>query len=394
MARPGRIDRLYITPAKPTRYHGADMTRPIEAVVDRDAMRHNLSVLRAAAQGANRPVGRPATRVWAVVKAAGYGHGLQHVLASFADADGLALLEPDAAVWLREHGWTKPILLLEGAFDAAGLRTAIAHRLTVVVHHEDQLGWCESVSLDRVLNVYLKMNSGMNRLGFAPRVYRDAWQRLRQARAIDQIGLMTHFANADGPLGVAEQWSVFESITAELPGERSLSNSAAALAFPHCAADWIRPGIALYGASPFATRSAQSLGLRPAMTLRAALISIQDLAPGASVGYGASFTVERPMRLGIVACGYADGYPRHAPTGTPVWVNGRRARVVGRVSMDMLSIDLSADPQPRVGDWVELWGAQLPIDEVAAAAGTIGYELMCAVAPRVPLRATDSVQLR
>jgi alanine racemase len=237
------------------------------------------------------------------------------------------------------------------------------------------------------------MNSGMNRLGFAPARFRAAWSRLDALPQVDEISLMTHFSDADGPRGIAHQLRVFDEITRDLPGERSVSNSAAALRHGDDAAvraDWIRPGIAVYGSSPdFPVHDAAHWALQPAMTLASRVIGVQELGPGDTVGYGSSFTADAPLRVGVVACGYADGYPRHCTTGTPVLVDGVRTRMVGRVSMDMITVDLSPVPHAGFGSEVTLWGrgpkdTLLSIDDIAAAAGTVGYELMCAVAPRVP----------
>jgi alanine racemase len=246
--------------------------------------------------------------------------------------------------------------------------------------------------------VFLKMNSGMNRLGFTPQAYRSAWTRLNALPQVDEISLMTHFSDADAARGVAAQMAVFAAVTQDLPGERTLSNSAATLRHgrdqPGVAADWIRPGIAVYGSAPdFSEHSAAFWDLQPTLTLASRIIGVQQLQPGDSVGYGSSFVAETPMRIGVVACGYADGYPRHCPTGTPVLVNGVRTRSVGRVSMDMITVDLSPVPDAGFGSEVTLWGrssqgAVLPIDEVAQAGGTVGYELMCALAQRVPFSTT------
>jgi alanine racemase len=242
--------------------------------------------------------------------------------------------------------------------------------------------------------VFLKMNSGMNRLGFAPQRFRSAWTRLNALPQVDEISLMTHFSDADGPKGIASQMALFEEATRDLPGERSVSNSAATLRHAHdlaVKADWIRPGIAVYGSSPdFPEHSAAHWGLLPAMSLHAQIIAVQHLQAGDSVGYGSSFVADQAMRIGVVACGYADGYPRICPTGTPVLVDGARSRTLGRVSMDMLTVDLSSLSDAGVGSVVTLWGqsaqgAVLSIDEVAQAAGTVGYELMCALAARVPV---------
>jgi alanine racemase len=320
-----------------------------------------------------------------VVKANGYGHGLLRVARALgAAADGFALLELDGAVQLREiyHG---PILLLEGFFESNELREIDQHHLAFAVHHVDQLRVLEGLPPSRSFDVFFKVNTGMNRLGFRYDVARAALERLERAQVARSITLMTHFATADGPQGIGEAMRRFEEFAHGLEYPRSLSNSAAVFGHPQAHQDVIRPGIALYGATPFADRTAESLGLKPAMCLKSEIIAIQELAAGESVGYGGEFTARGPMRLGIVACGYGDGYPRHAKSGTPVVVGGVRTRTAGRVSMDMITVDLTPIPDARVGTSVTLWGDDgLSIDEVATAAGTVGYELMCAVAPRVP----------
>jgi alanine racemase len=358
------------------------MSRPTRATIDLSAVRHNLAVARRKAASA---------RIWAVVKANAYGHGLSRVLPALDSADGLALLEFDRALWLRERQPRRPILMLEGAFDAATTRLALDHRLDLVVHDEAQIAWIEAIEGPRRLAVWVKMNSGMNRLGFTRTHVRTAFERLTGARAVARIGLMTHFANADQEEGWQEPLARFDAGTRQLPGARSLANSAALLSAPETHGQWVRPGIMLYGGSPFGQIPAASLGLRPAMRLESRLIGVQSLLPGDTVGYGGTFVARRPMRIGVVACGYADGYPRSAGTGTPVWVNGHRARLVGRVSMDMLTVDLGGDESAGPGSPVELWGEHVPVDEVAHAAGTIGYELMCRVAPRVPFDSVDSL---
>jgi alanine racemase len=351
------------------------MPRPIRARFDLDALRHNLAVARAHA---------PRSRAWAVIKANAYGHGLLRVAESLEAADGFALLDLDDAVRLRDAGVRKPILLLEGVFALEDLGVVAEHGLSMVVHTAEQIDLLESAGLPVRVPVYLKMNSGMNRLGFAPERYRAVCKRLSGTQAAGAITLMTHFADADGAGGVAEQLARFGAATADLGLPRSLANSATVLRFPEAHADWIRPGIMLYGCSPFADRSAEAIGLRPVMTLASELIAVQTLKAGDRVGYGCTFTASAPMTIGVVACGYADGYPRHAPTGTPVLVEGRRTRTVGRVSMDMITVDLSAIPEAHVGSPVVLWGDGLSADEVAAAAGTVSYELLCALAARVP----------
>lgn len=353
------------------------MPRPIRATFDLDALRGNLAVARTRAGSA---------RVWTVIKADAYGHGLLRAAQAFAEADtdGYALLDLEDAIRLREAGFRQPILLLEGCFDSADLLVAAAHSLTPVVHCSEQIDMLELSGLPSRLPVYLKLNSGMNRLGFPIEAFQTAYERLARCRSVGSITLMTHFADADGSSGVADAMQAFEAVAGEIDAPRSLANSAALLRFPTTHADWVRPGIMLYGCSPFADQPAESFGLRPVMTLQSELIAIQHLRPGESTGYGRMYTAERPTRVGIVACGYADGYPRHAATGTPVLVQGQRTRIVGRVSMDMLAVDIEDIPTAGIGAPVTLWGEGLPADEVAQAAGTISYELLCALAPRVP----------
>ena len=363
------------------------MPRPIEALIHTDALAHNLVRARQMA---------PDAKVWAVVKADAYGHRIEHAFEGLRGADGFALLDLAEAEQVRRLGWRGPILLLEGCFDARDLEACSRLNLWHVVHHEQQIDWLAAHKTTWPHHVFLKMNSGLNRLGFTPAAYRSAWLRLSGLTQVDEVSLMTHFAEADGPRGVAAQMAAFEAVTHDLPGDRSLCNSAATLrespTQPSVRAEWVRPGIMLYGASPdHPEHGIDHWQLRPAMTLRSALIATQSLAAGDAVGYGATFRAESPMRIGVVACGYADGYPRSAPNGTPVLVDGVRTRVVGRVSMDMVTVDLTGLPHAGPGTEVTLWGAGpggavLPIDDVARAAGTVGYELMCAVTPRVPVR--------
>ena len=322
--------------------------------------------------------------VWAVVKADAYGHGLREAARAFEQADGLAVLEFESAARLREWGWSKRILMMEGAFDREETDFALQAGLELVVHQPAQIEWLARSAATRSIGVWLKFNSGMNRLGMTAPELRSAHARLAGLPAVAHTGLMTHFADADLPGGADDALSRFRAATEGLRGPRSLANSAALIDLPHTHADAVRPGIMLYGGSPFAGRAAAALGLQPAMTLGSRLIGVQRLRPGEAVGYGSTFRAEREMRIGVVACGYADGYPRHAPTGTPVAVDGVRTRLVGRVAMDMLMVDLTPVPDASIGTPVELWGSRVPIDEVATAAGTVGYELMCALAPRVP----------
>ena len=371
------------------------MPRPILATVHPEALRHNLNQARVRA---------PDARVWAVVKANAYGHGIERCFDALRSADGFALLDLAEAERLRALDWRGPILLLEGVFEPRDLELCSRLHLWHAVHCIEQIDWLAAHKTQVPHRVFLKLNSGMNRLGFTPTAFRAAWARLNALPQVEEISLMTHFSDADGPRGIAHQVAVFEQATADLPGERTLCNSAALLRHASTplrgdgvttlAGDWVREGIPLYGWAPdYPENPAAGWDLQPTMTLASRLIGVQQLQPGDTVGYGSAFAAEAPMRVGVVACGYADGYPRHAPTGTPVLVAGVRTRVLGRVSMDMLAVDLSpldaAGVSAGVGTEVVLWGrsasgAVLAADEVAASAGTIAYELLCAVAPRVP----------
>lgn len=322
-------------------------------------------------------------RVWAVVKASAYGHGMDAAVRGFSQADGLALLDFDSAGRARELGWSRPILMLEGPFEPADLVTASALDLSLVVHDRSQLAWFAG-HRGSPLDVWLKVNSGMNRLGVRPADVAELHRLLSALPGVARVSLMTHFADADLPDGTQAARVRFDDAMRGLSGDRSLANSAAVALHVETHADWVRPGIMLYGASPFDDRSAESLGLRPAMCFETRLIAVQHLNQGDTVGYGSTFTATGPMRIGIVACGYADGYPRRAPPTTPVIVDGIRTHLLGRVSMDMLTVDLAPVPSAGIGSPVQLWGPMLPVDEVAGHCGTIGYELLCAVAARVP----------
>ncbi|MFY0479236.1 alanine racemase [Achromobacter marplatensis] len=371
------------------------MPRPISATVSVSALAHNLAAVRRHLEQTAAAVSGLPPSIWAVIKANAYGHGIEQAVTGFSKAQGLAMLDLDEAVRCREAGWGGPILLLEGFFNPSDLDLIDRYHLSTTVHNREQLDMLARARFARRVDIMLKLNSGMNRLGFSPAAYPAAHERavlLQQQGTVGSIGKMTHFACADGPQGVSEQLAVFNSVTHKLPGTISVCNSAATLRFADIAVGsptqthWVRPGICLYGASPFADADAASFGLKPAMTLSSEIIAVQELKAGDSVGYGAIFRAERAMRIGIVACGYADGYPRHATTGTPVVVAGIRTQLVGRVSMDMLIVDLDPIPAAGVGAPVVLWGEDGPsVDEVAQAAGTIGYELLCALAPRVPV---------
>lgn len=367
------------------------MPRPIVATIHTDALTHNLSLLKRAANQ---------SKVWAVVKANAYGHGIDRVFEALRAADGFALLDMEEAQRLRDLGWRGPILLLEGVFETRDLELCSRLGLWHTVHCEEQIDMLASHKTQQGHHVFLKMNTGMNRLGFKPERYRAAWTRLSALPQVEDITLMTHFSDADGAIGVGKQLALFQQTTQDLAGERSVCNSAAILRALQSDplsnqgitsalidnSDWVRAGIALYGSSPdFPDNSASDWGLLPAMSLKANIISVQAVAAGECVGYGSTFRAERPMRIGVVACGYADGYPRVAPTGTPVLIQAQRSQTIGRVSMDMLCVDITHLPTAHVGTEVTLWGGDLSVDEVATCAATVGYELLCALAKRVPV---------
>jgi alanine racemase len=353
------------------------MPRPIRATVSSGALAHNLEVARRHAGVA---------KLWAVIKANAYGHGLLRAARALAAADGFAVLDFEEAIALRSAGVRKPLLMLEGFFKPQDVPLLAEHGLTPVIHNLEQVEMLEKSALAAPIDCYLKVNSGMNRLGFTVDNVRLAWNALHANAGIRSITMMTHFADADGPTGVGPQLEWFSSIVQPFEAPRCVANSAALLRYPEqTRAAWVRPGIMLYGCSPFADASAESLGLRPAMTVSSEIIAVQNLQAGERVGYGLSYEAAGEMTIGIVACGYADGYPRHAPSGAPVLVAGQRTRIVGRVSMDMIAVDLSEVPEAYIGTPVTLWGEGLSCDEVAAGAGTLSYELLCKLAPRVPV---------
>lgn len=348
----------------------------------------------------------PTSKIWAIVKANAYGHGLRFAYEAFAEADGFALLDVSQAKLLRELGWTGSTLLLEGVFAEDEYEECLSLKTEVVIHSLKQLAWLEnwlSKSPEIVkqaafkrLVIWLKLNSGMNRLGLAAEDYQVAFHRLHSQGF--SVNHLTHFANADQlnvEPTVDAQYEYFREVVADLPGECSTANSAAIMWHRHTVQDWCRPGIMLYGASPTGRYSdiARSK-LKPGMLLRSEVIAIQEISDGDAVGYGGRFKTDRSRKIAVIACGYADGYPRHAPDGTPVWVSngsvieqGAICPIAGRVSMDMITVDVSDLPNVTIGSPVELWGEFLPIDSVAEAAGTVGYELMCALAQRVQIKA-------
>ena len=358
------------------------MARPTNATIHTDALRHNLSQVRALA---------PRSRVMAVVKADGYGHGLERVARALQGADAFGVAALSDAERLRAAGLSQPIVLLSG-FDAPD-DIAQLRRLNVetVVHHATQVAMLEQAPDGDAIRCWLKVDSGMHRLGFAPEEVRDAHARLRALNTVaDDIVLMNHFASsdefADAPSQGAQtkaQMRLFEAATSGLGGQRSLANSAAVLGWPDAHADWVRPGGALYGISVVAGTTGADFGLRPAMTLGTRLIAVNRVKQGERIGYSATGTCPEDMPIGVAAIGYGDGYPRHAPSGTHVLLDGRPAPIVGRVSMDLMTLDLRGHPDAKPGDPVVLWGEGLPVEAVAAGAGTIGYELVCSITRRV-----------
>lgn len=350
------------------------MTRPIKATLDLSALRHNHGVARSHSRAAH---------IWSVVKANAYGHGLVRCASALAElTDGYALIELEGAIALREAGLDLPILMLEGFYSADELPLFHQYQLTPVVHSLEQVKMLDAAKLS--LPLYLKLNTGMNRLGLNAAELRSALAMLTRL-AITDITLMTHFSDADTTLGIHDQLEQFNSLRLGHGYPVSHANSATLLRYPECDGDWVRPGIMLYGCSPFADLTAAQLGLKPAMTLASELIAVRTLAAGERLGYSGTYVAPAAVRVGIVACGYADGYPRHAPTGTPILVGGRRTCTLGLVAMDMLAVDLSSMPEAHVGTPVTLWGEGLSADEVAASSGTVSYELLCAVAARVPI---------
>lgn len=352
------------------------MTRPSRAIINLAALRHNYLTARHL-HGA---------RAFAVVKANAYGHGAVQCAQALANvADGFAVALMGEALELRQAGITQPILVLEGCFDSEELRAAQSHDIWVAVHQNSQVDMIMTSTLPpQSVHVWLKVDSGMHRAGFALSAVNTAYERLRGSAAVASINLMSHFARADEPEqdSTAQQIEAFDAATRHLPGERSLSNSAGVLAWPQARRDWARPGVLLYGANPLPAsyiHAHPEQQLKPVMTLESEVFAVKILSPGEALGYGGTFVAQQPTRVGLVALGYADGYPRVVPTGTPVSIDGKPSRIIGRVSMDMLTVDLTHLPDSGMGSVVELWGNQIDINQIAQCAGTIAYELLCNV---------------
>ncbi|NOX28350.1 MAG: alanine racemase [Gammaproteobacteria bacterium] len=356
------------------------MTRCAIARIDTNALQHNLSRVRAAA---------PDSRVIAVVKADAYGHGLKQAAHALFAADAFGVARLDEALALREAGIAHRILLMEGVTTSDELRVAAQKRVQLVVHNFEQIDMLESVRLATPVQVWLKLDIGMHRLGFSPDQFAQAWQRLNDCSVVSGTPhIMGHFSHADdrNDSTTTDQLTQFERLSEPWQAERSVANSAAILSRPDSHYQWVRPGIMLYGVSPFVDGLADSEDLMPVMHLSTQLIAVQHLRQGEAVGYGGTWRCPNDMRIGIAAIGYGDGYPRHAESGTPVLVNDQRSQIIGRVSMDMLAVDLRQMPEASVGDTVTLWGDSLPVEEVAEHAKTIAYELLCGVTRRVDFK--------
>jgi alanine racemase len=354
------------------------VTPMVSAAIDTDALRHNLQVIRRLA---------PQSRVMAVIKANAYGHGLIAAARALDAADAFAVARIDEGLALRQAGVGKAILLLEGVLDRVQLEAAAAAGFELVIHTREQIELLQAAPAGARFKIWLKLDSGMNRLGFKGDAFAAAHAALSKSPALKSpINLITHLASADLPerTSTTDQLKVFAAATAGLAGERSIESSAALLGFPEAQADWVRPGLLLYGVSPFKGTTGADHGLRPVMTLRSWIIAVKDLAVGEQVGYGGDWTAARATRLAIAAVGYGDGYPRNASSGTPVLVNGERAALAGRVSMDMIAIDVTDMRRaPQVGDPVVLWGEGLPVEEVAIWAADVPYTLLCSISQRV-----------
>ncbi|MBL1433784.1 MAG: alanine racemase [Gammaproteobacteria bacterium] len=353
------------------------MTQGAVALIDTNALQHNLSRVRAAA---------PNSRVIAVIKADAYGHGMAQVAHALAAADAFGVARLNEALTLREAGIAHRILLMEGVTTSDELRVAAQKRLQLVVHNVDQIGMLERVRLANPVQVWLKLDIGMHRLGFSPDQFAQAWTRLNECSVISgKPHIMGHFSHADDRTDstTVEQLSQFERLSEPWQAERSVANSAAILSQPDSHYQWVRPGIMLYGVSPFADSLADAEDLQPVMSLSTQLIAIKHLRQGDTVGYGGAWRCPTDMSIGVAAIGYGDGYPRHAESGTPVLIGDQRTQIVGRVSMDMIAVDLRHAPDAAIGDTVTLWGDGLPVEEVAEHAKTIPYELLCGVTRRV-----------
>jgi len=358
--------------------------RPARALINPDALRHNFARVRSYA---------PHSRIMAIVKADGYGHGLEWTARTLAEADAFGVASIEDGIRLRATGIQMPVVLLEGFFHPDELPALVEYRLDTVVHHESQLWDLEHVrKLDQPIDVWVKVDTGMHRIGFSPDILPEVTRRLKICMAAGRLRVLSHFPTADNHFDAQtpHQIRLFEDLTQNLNAERSLANSAGIVHWPSSHLEWVRPGIMLYGSSPMIGKSASELDLKPVMTLTSELIAVNARRKGEAIGYGGDYICPEDMPVGVIAIGYGDGYPRHAPAGTPVLLQGVRLPLVGRVSMDMITVDLRDLPDAKVGDRVTLWGEGLPIEEIAQLSGTISYELLCCVTARVPRVETTS----
>lgn len=356
------------------------MSRGTCAEVDLAALRSNYQILKRQA---------PNSKVLAVVKADAYGHGLIPVAQALPESDGFGVAILEEAVALRRSGIAQPIVLLEGVLSQEELQIAALHRIAVVVHHQQQLDFLENAQLEIPLSIWLKFNTGMHRLGLELAELEHALQRLRASRNAADITLMSHFACADeeNSTVTAQQFELFSEVCRRYPDlKASLANSGGVFRHSDFHFDWVRPGIALYGCSPLLGVSAETLGLKPVMQLRSKLIALRTVVEGESVGYGATWVATKTTPVGIVGIGYGDGYPRHIKPGTVARVGGVECELIGRVSMDMMAVDLSNISGAQLGDDVLLWGEGLPVEKIAESAGTINYELLCHITHRAERR--------
>jgi len=348
------------------------MPRPITCTIFPQNIAYNLQILKQKLLTA---------KIFAVLKANAYGHGIDNIYSGLKEADGIAVLDLQEAVKIRELGWNKPLLLLEGFFNYSDLHIVKKYGLITTVHSQKQIQMLDKFNAD--VDIYLKVNTGMNRLGFDSQIYLDIYSQIKSKAWLNSLTHMTHFAQADEINGINEQLNLFNLLTKDLPEPKSSSNSGAILWHKNAHFDWVRAGISLYGASPSGNYAdIKTLNLKSCMNFETEIISIQNIKKGNTVGYGARFVAQYDMKIAILACGYADGYPRHAPDGTPIIIKGIQTVLVGKVSMDMITVDIT-NIDAKIGDKAQMWGDLLPIDEVAKFCGTIGYELMCAIAPRV-----------
>jgi alanine racemase len=353
------------------------MSRPTQITIDLAALEHNLNQVKKIA---------PNSAILAMVKSNAYGHGITRIALALRKADALGVASLEEGLQLREAGVELPIVLMEGLFCSDELSAAQQGQFTLVVHQPEQIKMLKHCSESLPFPVWLKIDTGMHRLGFAPEEVAAVYQELMHCPAVKKpIGLMTHFAESDSddPLPTQNQINLFQTITQHFVGPRSLANSGGILAWPAAHADWVRPGIILYGASPFGNKVGSDFGLKPVMTFSSELIAIHHIKKGERVGYGGLWTCTEDMPVGVVAMGYGDGYPWHAKSGTPMLVNGQSCPLIGRVAMDMLNVDLRNQPNAKIGDPVLLWGKELPVEKVAAHSNTIAYELLTRITQRV-----------